>query len=50
VPSIVGQIIVNPFFVMGFVLAVLALAMAGYWFMSKRTIKSEPKRLRTEGP
>ncbi len=50
VNSIVGQILVIPFFVMGFVLDVLALAMAGYWFMSKRTIKSEPKRLRTEGP
>jgi hypothetical protein len=46
-PSIVGQIIVNPFFVMGFVLAILALAMGGYWYMSKRAVKSEPKKLDT---
>ncbi|UCD02928.1 MAG: hypothetical protein JSV63_04055, partial [Candidatus Aenigmatarchaeota archaeon] len=45
VSALVGQIIVNPFFVMGFVLAVLALAMLAYWFMSKRVPKLEPKRI-----
>jgi hypothetical protein len=45
--ALVGQIIVNPFFIMGFVLAVLALAMMAYWFMSKRIPRMEPKRIDT---
>jgi len=46
--SLVGQIFVNPFFVMGFVLALLSLAMAGYWFMSKRASSSEPKTINVD--
>jgi hypothetical protein len=42
-PSIVGQMFLNPFFVMGFVLVVLSLAMVGYWLMSKRQVASTPK-------
>jgi hypothetical protein len=42
-PSLVGQMLLNPFFVMGFVLAVLSLAMVGYWLMSKRQVASTPK-------
>ncbi len=45
-PSISGQILLNPFFVMGFVIALLSIAMAGYWFMSKRyTLKDNAKKL-----
>jgi hypothetical protein len=43
-PSIVGQIFLNPFFVMGFILAVLALGMAAYWITSRRQqVLSTPK-------
>ncbi len=35
-PSIEGQIIINPLFIMGFVIALLALSMFGYWLMMKR--------------
>ncbi len=47
-PSLVGQIFLNPFFVMGFIIALLALAMGGYWFMSKRVAKAEPKKINAE--
>ncbi len=48
-PSVVGQIFINPFFVMGFVIALLALAMAGYWLMSKQESrkKDNPKKMYT---
>ncbi len=35
-PSTVGQIFLNPIFVMGFAVAVLVLAMLGFWLMSRR--------------
>jgi len=35
-PSTVGQIFLNPVFVMGFAVAVLVLAMLGFWLMSRR--------------
>ncbi|MBN2330698.1 MAG: hypothetical protein JXC85_02685 [Candidatus Aenigmarchaeota archaeon] len=35
-PSTVGQIIMNPLFIMGFVLALLAFSMLGYWLMIRR--------------
>jgi len=34
--STVGQIFLNPIFVMGFAVAVLVLAMLGFWLMSRR--------------
>jgi hypothetical protein len=42
----VGQIIMNPLFIMGFVLAMLALIMIGYWLMIKR----QPSRASAEAP
>ncbi len=35
-PATVGQVIVNPFFILGFVLALMALCMVGYWLMIRR--------------
>ena len=48
-PSVSGQVFMNPFFVMGFVIAVLALAMLGYWAMSRRQqVAAIPKTIPKE--
>jgi len=43
--SISGAILLNPLFVMGFITAILALAMFGYWMMARRQSSNEAKKM-----
>ncbi len=46
-PSLVGNVLLNPFFVMGFVIAILVFAMVGYWIISRRQqVMAIPKTIK----
>jgi hypothetical protein len=44
-PAVAGQIILNPFFIMGFVILLMAFTMLGYWLMIRRQPRAQSEAI-----